>query len=57
MPTPVFDHGVEKIPDFGVPESTPSPIINQLLHEKFYIENGLQYYKYKVLNPQVLFSV
>ena len=43
----------EKIPDFGQPSQTQAPVINQLLHEKFYIENGLSYYKYKVLNPQV----
>ena len=41
----------EKIPSFPLPSSKESPIINSLLNEKFYIESGLSYYKYKCLNP------
>ena len=45
-----MNNPTEKIPDFGTPTNTESPIVNQILHEKFYVENGLSFHKYKVLN-------
>ena len=37
----------EKIPRFQEPESTVSPVIKNLLHEKVVVENGIAYSEWK----------
>ena len=41
----------EKIPRFQEPESTVSPSIKNLLHEKLVVENGISYAEYKGIAP------
>ena len=41
----------EVIPHFQEPESTVSPAIKSLLHEKVVVENGISYAEYKGFGP------
>ena len=41
----------EIIPHFQEPESTVSPAIKSLLHEKVVVENGISYAEYKGFGP------
>ena len=40
-----------KIPEFISPASSESPAVQNLLHERFILESGLDYYTYKILSP------
>lgn len=42
----------EKIPRFQEPETTVSPAIKNLLHEKVVVENGISYAEYKGIAPR-----
>ena len=46
----------EKIPRFQEPESTVSPSIKNLLHEKLVVENGISYAEYKGVAPREYIS-
>ena len=41
----------EHIPQFDTPIPTESPEIQKLLHDRFYIEEGVNFHKYRVLEP------
>ena len=43
----------EKIPRFQEPETTVSPSIKNLLHEKLVVENGISYAEYKGISPGI----
>ena len=43
----------EIIPHFQEPESTVSPAIKSLLHEKVVVENGISYAEYKGISPGI----
>ena len=45
-----------KIPEFISPTLVPCPQVQNLLHERFILEAGLDYYTYKILNPSKLDS-
>ena len=44
-----------KIPQFQQPTETVSPEIDALLNDRVFIEDGIQYKTYKVLNPSTYY--
>ena len=45
------DTQLPQIPTFQSPVPAESPAINELLNEKFILQRGLAYHKYKIIHP------
>ena len=45
------DRQLVPIPTFQSPVPAESPAINELLNEKFILQHGLAYHKYKIIHP------